>query len=142
MKPRFSFRAWLLVLVFLTGGSPVSPVSAQPGPDESPARQLFWHRDGDRVIVSNVRFSRTDEFTLAGRESLEATASSNAMLVLVTNRRFVAYSVYTASWQSVDRRPGETVEQLAAEDWAGYVLTSQRALNFNGRTAAWSEGDR
>lgn len=103
---------------------------------------MFWHRDGDRVIVSNVRFSRTDEFVLAGRETLEDTADSRAMLVLVTSRRFVAYSVYTASWQSVDRKPGETVERLAAEDWAAWVLTSRRALNFNGRTAVWSEGDR
>lgn len=115
---------------------------AQLGPEEPPAKQLFWHQEGDRIIVSNVRFSRTDELVLAGRETLERTADSNAMLVLVTSRRFLAYSVYTASWQSVDRKPGETVETLAAEDWAAYVLTSRRVLNFNGRTAAWSEGDR
>lgn len=114
----------------------------QPGPEEPPARQLFWHREDDRIIVSNVRFSRTDELVLAGREQIEATADSSAMLVLVTSRRFIGYSVYTASWQSVDRRPGESVERLAAEDWAGYVLTSRRVLNFNGRTAAWSEGNR
>ena len=110
--------------------------------DAPPARQLFWHLEGDRVIVANVRFSRTDELRLRGREVIEDTASSTAMLVVVTNQRFVGYSVYTASWQSMDRQPNETVETLAAEDWAGYILSSQRALNFNGRTAAWSEGDR
>jgi len=110
--------------------------------DAPPARQIFWHIEGDRVIVANVRFSRTDELRLRGREVIEDTASSNAMLVVVTNQRFVGYSVYTASWQSVDRQPNETVETLAAEDWAGYILSSQRTLNFNGRTAAWSEGDR
>ena len=134
-------RIPLILLCLVACAVPV-PGRAQPGPEEPPARQLFWHREGDRIIVSNVRFSRTDEFTLAGRESLEATADSNAMLVLVTSRRFVAYSVYTASWQELDRKPGETVERLAAEDWAAYVLTSRRALNFNGRSAAWSEGDR
>jgi hypothetical protein len=110
--------------------------------DTPPARQLFWHIEGDRVIVANVRFSRTDELRMRGREVIEDTASSNAMLVVVTNQRFVGYSVYTASWQSLDRQPNENVETLAAEDWAGYILSSQRALNFNGRTAAWSEGDR
>jgi hypothetical protein len=110
--------------------------------DAPPARQLFWHIEGDRVIVANVRFSRTDELRLRGREVIEDTASSNAMLVVVTNQRFVGYSVYTASWQSLDRQPNETVETLAAEDWAGYILSSRRTLNFNGRTAAWSEGDR
>lgn len=116
-----------------------APVAASDAP---PARQLFWHIEGDRVVVANVRFSRTDELRLRGREVIEDTASSNAMLVVVTNQRFVGYSLYTASWQSVDRRPNENVETLAAEDWAGYILSSRRTLNFNGRTASWSEGDR
>lgn len=110
--------------------------------DTPPARQLFWHTEGDRVIVANVRFSRTDELRLRGRENIEETASSTAMLVVATNQRFIGYSVYTASWQSVKRRPGESLETITAEDWAAYLLTSRRVLNFNGRTASWSEGDR
>jgi hypothetical protein len=134
-------RVPLLVLVVLAAMA-ISPAHGQLGSDEPPARLLFWHRDGDRIIVANIRFSRTDELELDGREQLEETASSNAVLVLVTNRRFLAYSVFTASWQAVDRRVGETLEQLAAEDYAGYVLSSKRVLNFNGRTAVWSEGRR
>lgn len=129
-------RALLPCLCFLLLALPAAATDAPP------ARQLFWHIEGDRVIVANVRFSRTDELRLRGREVIEDTASSNAMLVVVTNQRFVGYSVYTASWQSIDRRPNERVETLAAEDWAGYILSSRRTLNFNGRTAAWSEGDR
>jgi hypothetical protein len=107
----------------------------------SPPRLLFWHQEGDRVIVANVRFSRTDELRLRGRESIQEIASSRAALVLVTNQRFIGYSVYTASWQSVSRRPSETLEALEAEDWAGYVRTSRRILNFNGRNAVWSGRD-
>jgi len=144
-RPHLLNRLLPLFVAAMVAGSaflPPGPARAQLGPEEPPARQLFWHQEGDRIIVSNVRFSRTDELVLGGRERLEDTADSAAMLVLVTSRRFVAYSVYTASWQAVDRRPGETVEELAAEDWAAYVLTSRRVLNFNGRTAAWSEGNR
>lgn len=129
-------RALLPCLCIVLLAAPVATADAPP------ARQLFWHIEGDRVIVANVRFSRTDELRLRGREVIEDTASSNAMLVVVTNQRFVGYSLYTASWQSVDRRPNESVETLAAEDWAGYILSSRRTLNFNGRTANWSEGDR
>jgi hypothetical protein len=110
--------------------------------DTPPARMLYWHLEDDRVIVANIRFSRTDELRLRGREVIESTAASNAMLVVVTNQRFVGYSVYTASWQSLSRRPAEALETVAAEDWAGYVLTSRRVLNFNGRSASWSEGSR
>lgn len=110
--------------------------------DTPPPRLIYWHMEEDRVIVSNIRFSRTDELRLRGREQIEDTASSTAMLVLVTNQRFIGYSVYTASWQSVSRRPAETLEKIDAEDWAGYVLTSHRVLNYNGRSANWSERNR
>lgn len=110
--------------------------------DATPPRLLFWHLEGDRVLVSNVRFSRTDELRLRGREKIESTADATAMLVIVTNQRIIGYSVYTASWQSVSRRPGERLEVVTAEDYAGYVLTSRRTLNFNGRTANWSEANR
>lgn len=115
------------------------PAAATDGP---PARLLYWHQEEDRVIVANVRFSRTDELKLRGRETIEDTASSRAMLVLVTNQRFIGYSVYTASWQSISRRPNERLETVSAEDWAGYLLTSRRVLNFNGRSASWSERNR
>jgi hypothetical protein len=121
-------------LAFLPGPGPLA--------ESQPPRQLYWHMEDDRVIVANIRFSRTDELRLRGREHIEETASSTAMLVLVTNQRFIGYSVYTASWQSRSRRPGESLETVEAEDWAGYVLTSRRVLNFNGRTAAWSERNR
>jgi hypothetical protein len=132
MRTLRAFLACLLLAVAL-------PAMASDAP---PARLLFWHLEGDRVMVSNVRFSRTDEFRLRGRERIESTADAAAMLVLVTNQRYIAYSVYTASWQTISRQPGETLEQLTAEDYAAFVLTSRRVLNFNGRTANWSEGRR
>lgn len=131
----------VLRAIFVASLLATVPLAAAGG-DSPPAKLLFWHIEGDRVIVSNIRFSRTDALTLRGRESIERTAASNAMLVVVTNQRFVGYSVYTASWQSVDRRPDESLSNAEAEDWAGYVLTSRRVLNFNGRNAVWSEGSR
>src|SRR5690606_38307633 len=111
--PRTRLLACLLVFC-------AAPAAADDGP---PARLLFWHMEGDRVIVANVRFSRTDELRLRGRAIIEETASSGAMLVLATNQRFIGYSVYTASWQSLSRRPGEPLETVRAEAWAGYLLT-------------------
>ena len=131
-----------LAAVLLLVSAVAGPVGAQLGSDEPPAKLLFWHREGDRIIVANIRFSRTDELTLSGREKVDEIRSSNAVLVLATNRRFLAYSVFTASWQTVDRRAGEQLEVIETADYAGYVLTSRRVLNFNGRTAVWSERDR
>ncbi len=129
--------ALLLLLPVLMG-----PAPAFAG-DEPPARLLYWHEEDDgRIVVSNIRFSRNDVLELGGRERIEERASSQAMLVLVTNRRMVAYSVYTAAWREVPRKATERLEQLEAEDYSAFVLTSDRVLNFNGRSGVWSEDRR
>ncbi len=129
--------ALLLLLPVLMG-----PAPAVAG-DEPPARLLYWHEEDDgRIVVSNIRFSRNDVLELGGRERIEDRASSQAMLVLVTNRRMVAYSVYTAAWREVPRKATERLEQLEAEDYSAFVLTSDRVLNFNGRSGVWSEDRR
>ncbi len=111
--------------------------------DDPPARLLYWHEEDDgRIVVSNIQFSRNDVLELGGRERVEERASSQAMLVLVTTRRIVAYSVYTAAWREVPRRATERLEQLEAEDYSAFVLTSDRVLNFNGRNGVWSEDRR
>ncbi len=120
----------------------MGPAPAVAG-DEPPARLLYWHEEDDgRIVVSNIRFSRNDVLELGGRERIEERASSQAMLVLVTNRRMVAYSVYTAAWREVPRKATERLEQLEAEDYSAFVLTSDRVLNFNGRSGVWSEDRR
>jgi hypothetical protein len=111
--------------------------------DDPPARLLYWHEEDDgRIVVSNIQFSRNDVLELGGRERVEERASSQAMLVLVTTRRIVAYSVYTAAWREVPRKAAERLEQLEAEDYSAFVLTSDRVLNFNGRSGVWSEDRR
>jgi hypothetical protein len=111
--------------------------------DESPARLLYWHEEDDgRIVVSNIAFSRNDVLQLSARERVEQRASSQAMLVLFTSKRIVAYSVYTAAWREVPRRATERLEQIEAEDFSAFVLTSARVLNFNGRNGVWSEDRR
>lgn len=135
-------RGILLLAACLLVGLPSPVSSAVSSAEVPPPKLLFWHIEDDRIIVSNVRFGRTDELRLRGRESIEETAADNAVLVVVTNQRFLGYSVYTASWQHVSRRPGESVETLDAGGWAGHMVTSRRVLTFNGRTAHWSERTR
>ena len=130
---------FVLLLIAMLG----APVGVAMAGDEPPARLLYWHEEDDgRVVVSNIRFSRNDVLELGGRERIEDRASSQAMLVLVTNRRMVAYSVYTAAWREVPRKATERLEQLEAEDYSAFVLTSDRVLNFNGRSGVWSEDRR
>jgi hypothetical protein len=138
MSRRFAFTLSIIALAMLAAGAG----GAWAG-DEPPARLLYWHEEDDgRIVVSNIRFSRNDVLELGGRERIEERASSQAMLVLVTNRRMVAYSVYTAAWREVPRKATERLEQLQAEDYSAFVLTSDRVLNFNGRNGVWSEDRR
>ena len=94
------------------------------------------------VVASNVLFSRSDELKLFAQETILRQEEDNAIVVLLTNRRLVAYSVYTAAWVTMDLRAGEQVERLEAEDYSAFALTSRRILNFNGKNGSWSQTSR
>jgi len=110
--------------------------------DDAPARLLYVHRENDKIIASNVLFSRSDEFRLSAQENVARQLTDNAVLVLATNRRLIGYSVYTASWVTISLKAGESLEQLEAEDYSAFAVTSKRVLNFNGRAGQWSETRR
>jgi hypothetical protein len=113
-----------------------------PAAGDTPARLLYVHRENDKIIASNVLFSRSDEFRLSAQESVAQQMTDNAVLVLATNRSLIGYSVYTASWGTISLKAGESLEQMEAEDYSAFAVTSKRVLNFNGRAGQWSETRR
>ena len=137
-------RLAFVCLLFLPVLLAVVPATAVPqgARSEPPARLLYVVREGDTFIASNVFFSRTDEFELAAQERVAEERRDNAVLIVATNRRLIGYSVYTAAWVTLPLKAGERLEQLEAEDYSGFALTSRRIMNFNGRTGEWSESDR
>ena len=137
---RLAFVCLLLLPVLLA----VVPATAVPqgARGEPPARLLYVVREGDTFIASNVLFSRTDEFELAAQERVTEERRDNAILIVATNQRLIGYSVYTAAWVTLPLKAGERLEQLEAEDYSGFALTSRRIMNFNGRTGEWSESRR
>ena len=118
------------------------PVGISLAADDQPARLLYVVRDNDKIIASNVLFSRSDEFRLSAQERVDRQLTDNAILVVATNRRLIGYSVYTASWVTISLKAGETLEQLEAEDYSAFAVTSKRVLSFNGRAGQWTETRR
>jgi len=108
---------------------------------ENIPKQVHLVVDGERLIASNVRFSRFDELRLSARERLLDTEEGDAVIVAVTSQRIIAYGV-VSGWRSVDRIASERIESITAEDFAGLVVTSQRFLNFNGESGVWGERAR
>lgn len=130
-----------LPVLFPGGVSLLIPSTARAG-DEAPPRLLYVVREGDTVVASNVLFGRSDELDLSARETIVRQEEDSAVVVLETNQRLVAYSVYTAGWVAVELRAGEKVERLEAEDFSAFALTDRRILNFNGRNGNWSQTSR
>ncbi len=120
----------------------MSPLVSALAADDSPARLLYVVQEDKKIIASNVLFSRSDEFRLNAQEAIDQKLTDNAILVMATNRRLIGYSVYTASWVTVSLKAGEVVEQLEAEDYSAFAVTSKRVLNFNGRAGQWTETRR
>jgi hypothetical protein len=130
-----------LPILFAGGASIWIPGTARAG-DEPPPRLLYVFREGDTVVASNVLFGRSDELELTARETVVRQEEDSAVVVLETNQRLIAYSVYTAGWVAVELRAGEKVERLEAEDFSAFALTDRRILNFNGRNGNWSQTSR
>ena len=97
--------------------------------------------DGTRLVASNVRQSRFDELRLDARERIRDSNVGEAVIIVATNQRFIGYGAISG-WRIVTRDANEEIESIAAEDYAGLVVTNRRLLNFNGQTGVWAAHDR
>jgi hypothetical protein len=105
------------------------------------AKQVHLVNDGAKLFASNIKLNRFDELKLDAQERVLDQQEGAGVAVVVTNQRIVAYGVLSG-WRSMDRIPNEQVESIMAEDYAGFVVTSIRMLNFNGETGVFAERKR
>ena len=101
-------------------------------------KELFLVVEKDELIASNTRLGRFDRLRLGPREKLVDYRVANAVAVVVTNRRFVAYGVLHGNWNSRRTIPGERLVSLETGGYSATLLTSERILNYSGRSGAWS----
>ena len=113
----------------------------QAGADEV-EKLLFLVVEKDEVIASNTMLGRFDRLEMSAREKIRDYKVSNAVAVVVTNQRFVAYGVQPGSWKSRRTIAGEKMESLEVADYSATLVTSDRILNFYGRTGTWSDTKR
>ena len=104
-------------------------------------KQVHLVLDGNRVLASNVRLNRFDELKLGAQERVREQQVGQAVAIVVTNQRIIAYGVLSG-WVATDRVVNETIQSVSAEDYAGLIVTDQRMLNFNGETGVWAEQKR
>ena len=129
-----------LTLLAVTCGVVPAWLSAQVLSQGVP-KQVDLVIEGNRLVASNVRFSRFDEYRLNAQERVADTQVGNAVIVVVTNQNFIAYGSISG-WRSMSRVPNERVERVSAEDFGALVVTTERMLNFNGESGTWGERKR
>ena len=104
-------------------------------------KQVHLVLDGNRILASNVRLNRFDELKLGAQERIREQRVGEAVAIVVTNQRIIAYGVLSG-WVSTDRVANEAIQSIEAQDYAGLIVTDQRMLNFNGETGVWAEQRR
>jgi hypothetical protein len=122
------------------GAALAQPVSGQPSAGNVP-KQVHLVVDGNTLVASNVRLNRFDELRLDAQERIREQRVGEAVAIVVTNQRIIAYGVLSG-WRAIDREPDEAIQSISAEDFAGLVVTDRRMLNFNGETGVWAEQQR
>ena len=125
-------------LAFACGVALGGPAAAQTG---HVSKQVHLVTDNGKLFASNVKLNRFDELKLDAQERVLDQQVGAAVAVVITNQRIAAYGVLSG-WRFVDRMPGEQIENITAEDFAGVIVTSSRLLNFNGETGVWAAQKR
>ena len=128
------------MLVGLASGLLPAGMHAQMLP-QAVVQQVDLIVEGNRLVASNIRFSRFDEYRLNAQERIRDTQVGKAVIVVVTNQNFIAYGA-VAGWRSIARVPRERVERISAADFGALVVTTKRMVNFNGETGTWGERKR
>jgi hypothetical protein len=133
---------WAPVLVGVAAAiaTAAMPAHAQSTTGNVP-KQVHLVVDGKTLVASNVRLNRFDELDLGAQEQIREQRVGEAVAVVITNKRILAYGVLSG-WRAIGREPNEKIQSISAEDFAGLVVTDERMLNFNGETGVWAEQKR
>lgn len=105
---------------------------------EAQEKVLFLVEDADRLVASNTLFSRFDELKISAKEKIVQREVAEAVAVVVTNQRVVAYGAHAPGWKAERLLANERVESIEAEDSSVQIVTSDRLLNFYGRRGSWA----
>ncbi|MDH3693198.1 MAG: hypothetical protein OER96_01325 [Gammaproteobacteria bacterium] len=102
------------------------------------AKQVHLIIERNRLIASNIRFSRFDELKIKPQEKIVEEAIGNAVIVVITNERVIGYGV-SSGWRTLSTLGGEKLKRVSVQDFSALVLTNKRMLNFNGNTGKWGQ---
>ena len=105
------------------------------------AKEVSLIINGKRLVASNIRFSKFDTLELNAQERIKDQLEAKGVILIITNQRIIGYGV-SSGWRDKKTQAGERIETTRVEDYAAFVTTSTRFLNFNGETGIWGEQDR
>lgn len=131
-RTRYRFSIVAITLMLILGADSLALAS------EAQEKVLFLIKDADRLVASNTLFSRFDELKISAKEQILQQEVAEAVAVVVTNQRIIAYGAYAPGWQSERLIANERVESIQAEDSSVQVVTSDRLLSFYGRRGSWA----
>ena len=103
-------------------------------------QEVFLVIEDDHLIGCNGVTGKFAEVRLQNNENVLEHMVANLIAIVVTNKRFLAFSSLTDDWHIVNRRTAERFLDLQASSSRAVVLTSKRIMTFNGRK--WFERSR
>ena len=109
--------------------------------DHAVAKEVSLIISGKRLVASNIRFSKFDTLELNAQEKISKKLEAKGVILIITNQRIIGYGV-SSGWRDFKTQAGEKVESFSVEDYAAFVTTNDRYLNFNGQTGQWGKQDR
>ena len=120
------------VLLSLFAGAPATAIEHRDllSYERDVQKQVALLLEPGQLLASNIRLGRIDVLELEPEEALTRQAEADGALVAVTDQRILAYGP-AIGWREMPLLADEQVEALRAEDYAVFIITDRRHLNFN-----------
>lgn len=132
----------LLLITMLAGAYVFATAQAALLVPDGTVKLVYFFEEDDKFVVSDIRSGAFVELRRQANEKLIDKAVANQVVILVTNRRYVAYSAQTQTWHEFKRRAKEGFVRVEAADFSAFLVTTDRLISFNGLTGTWSEHRR
>jgi hypothetical protein len=138
IRPRCS-QLWLVLGLALTIALLGPRVSLSQG---AIPRGLYLIEDRDTLVAANTSLNRIDSLRLIAKEKVEQQVVAEAVAVVITSDRLLAYSALGPGWSREWRRVKEDIERVEANDFGALVVTSDRLMTFNAGSGLWVQRRR
>lgn len=108
--------------------------------NDGATQAVFLFQEDDRLFATGTARGGFRELRLGNNERVLHSKTAEQVALVITSRRWLAFSGLSGRWHGLKRQAGEQLQQWEAAGALAVIVSSRRLLDFDGRR--WSQRSR